>query len=122
MKDLRFAIIGTGFWARYQLAAWREIPGARCIALCNRTRAKAEALANEFGVPTVYEDAEEMLQREKPDFLDIITDVDTHSRFVHLAAAYRTPVICQKPLAPEHRRGGEDARGLRRRERAVERA
>ena len=100
MKELRFAIIGTGFWARYQLAAWREIPGARCIALGNRTRAKADALAREFGVPTVYEDAEELLQREKPDFLDIITDVDTHSRFVQLAAAYRTPVICQKPLAP----------------------
>ena len=100
MKELRFASIGTGFWARYQLAAWREVPGAHCIALCNRTRAKAEALAQEFGVPAVYEDAEEMLRREKPDFLDIITDVDTHSRFVHLAAAYKTPVICQKPLAP----------------------
>ena len=100
MKALRFGIIGTGFWARSQLAAWREIPGARCIALCNRTRAKAEVLAREFGVPTLYEDAEELLQREKPDFVDVITDVDTHSRFVHLAAQYETPVICQKPLAP----------------------
>ena len=100
MKELRFGIIGTGFWARYQLAAWREIPGARCIALCNRTRAKADALAGEFDVPAVYEDAEELLQREKPDFVDIITDVDTHSRFVQLASAYKTPVICQKPLAP----------------------
>src|SRR5213592_3813561 len=100
MKELRFAIIGTGFWARYQLAAWRELPGAQCVALCNRTRARAEALAQEFGVSAVYEDAEQLLQREKPDFLDIITDVDTHSRFVHLAAAYQTPVICQKPMAP----------------------
>ena len=72
MKELCFAIIGTGFWARYQMAAWRELPGARCIALCNRTRAKAEALAKEFGVPAVCEDAEEMLQREKPDFVDIL--------------------------------------------------
>ena len=100
MKDLRFAIIGTGFWARYQLAAWGEVPGAKCIALFNRTRTKAEALAKEFGVPGVYDDAEQLLQREKPDFVDIITDVDTHSRFVQLATAYRLPVICQKPLAP----------------------
>lgn len=100
MSELRFAIIGAGFWTRYQLAAWREVPGACCIALCNRTRAKAEALAQEFGVPTVYDDAEELLRRAKPDFLDIITDVDTHSRFVQLAAAHKTPVICQKPMAP----------------------
>src|SRR6185369_7027287 len=100
MNELRFAILGTGFWARYQLAAWRELSGARCVGLYNRTRNKAEALAKEFDVPEVYDDPEQLLEREKPDFLDIITDVDTHSRFVHLAAAYKTPVICQKPMAP----------------------
>ena len=100
MTDLRFAILGTGFWARYQLAAWREVPGARCVALYNRTVAKAEALAREFGVPAVYGDPEELVRREKPDFLDIITDVGTHRRLVELAAAHQTPVICQKPMAP----------------------
>ncbi|MBX3744856.1 MAG: Gfo/Idh/MocA family oxidoreductase [Verrucomicrobiae bacterium] len=107
MKELRFAIVGAGFWARYQLAAWRELPGARCVAVCNRTRAKADALAKESGIRAVYQDAGEMLQREKPDFLDIITDVETHSRFVHLAAAHGTPAICQKPLAPSVTRAEE---------------
>lgn len=100
MGDLRFAILGTGFWARYQLAAWSELPGARCVALYNRTRAKAETLAREFGVPAVYDSAEDLLRTERPDFVDIITDVNTHRRFVELAAARGTPVICQKPLAP----------------------
>jgi len=100
MKDLRFAIIGTGFWARYQLAAWQEVRGAKCIALYNRTRKKGETLAKEFGVPAVYDSAEQLLQKEEPDFIDIITDPGTHSHFVHLAAARRIPVICQKPMAP----------------------
>ena len=100
MKELRFAIIGTGFWSRYQLAAWREVAGAKCVAVCNRTRGKAEALAAEFGVPTVFEDAEAMLREVRPDFLDVITDVATHAQFVGLAAACGVPVICQKPLAP----------------------
>jgi predicted dehydrogenase len=86
MKNLRFAIFGTGFWARYQLAAWRELKGAECVALYNRTRSKAEVLAHDFGVPAVYDDPEELLQREQLDFIDIITDVDTHPRFVQLAA------------------------------------
>src|SRR5688572_7516932 len=100
MSELRFAVIGTGFWARYQLAAWGELAGARCVALCNRTRAKAEVLAKEFQIPTVYEDADEMLRREKPSFVDIITDVGTHRQFVELAAKHKVPAICQKPLAP----------------------
>lgn len=100
MSVLRFAILGTGFWARYQLAAWQEVKGAQCVALYNRTIAKAEKLAREFGVPTVYGDAAELIRCVKPDFLDIITDVGTHRQFVELAAVHRTPVICQKPLAP----------------------
>jgi predicted dehydrogenase len=100
MTNLRFAIFGTGFWSRFQLAAWRELPGVECVALYNRTRAKADALAREFSVPAVYDDAEELLHHEKLDFVDIITDVDTHSRFVHLATAHGLPVICQKPMAP----------------------
>jgi D-apiose dehydrogenase len=100
MKELRFAVFGTGFWSRYQLAGWRELKGARCVALFNRTRSKAEQLAAEFGVPAVYDRAEELLAREQLDFIDIITDVDTHAPFVELAAKHRVPVICQKPMAP----------------------
>ena len=99
MKELRFAILGTGFWARYQLAAWQEVPGARCVALYNRTLVKAEKLAAEFGVTEVFDDAEKLIHCVKPDFLDIITDVGTHGCFVQLAASHRIPAICQKPMA-----------------------
>jgi D-apiose dehydrogenase len=99
VTPLRFALLGTGFWARYQLGAWRELPGARCVALYNRTRAKAEALGRETGIDAVYDDAEELLRREDVDFVDVVTDPSTHARFVELAVAHRKPVVCQKPMA-----------------------
>ena len=100
MRELRFAVLGTGFWARYQLAAWLELKGPRCVALYNRTAAKAQELAREFVVPAVYSDPDELMEQERPDFVDIITEVGTHRKFVELAARYRVPVVCQKPLAP----------------------
>lgn len=100
MKELRFAILGTGFWSQYQLAGWNELAGAKCVAVYNRTRSKAEALAERFKVPAVYADAEELIARERLDFVDIITDVVTHGRFVELAAKAGLAVICQKPMAP----------------------
>lgn len=100
MESLRFAILGTGFWARPQLAAWRELAGVDCVALYNRTRGRAEALARDCGVPRVYDDAEELLRRERLDFVDIITAPETHEHFVRLAVAHGLPAICQKPLAP----------------------
>lgn len=101
MKPLKFAILGTGFWSRYQLAGWNEIGGVDCVAVYNRTVSKAEKLAAEFDIPTVFADPEELLDQEQIDFLDIITDVDTHSKFVHMAAEHGIPVICQKPMASD---------------------
>jgi D-apiose dehydrogenase len=100
MSNLRFAILGAGFWSRFQLAAWQELAGVECVAIYNRTRIKAERLARDFGVPAVYDDPHQLLDEQQLDFVDIITDVDTHSQFVLLAAERGLPVICQKPMAP----------------------
>ena len=100
MSELRFAIFGTGFWARYQMAAWNELGGARCVAVYNRTRATGEAFARDFAIPAVYDDPDELLKRERPDFVDIVTHPSSLSALVKTAAAHLVPVISQKPMAP----------------------
>lgn len=100
MKPLRFAILGTGFWSRFQLAAWQQLEGAQCVALYNRTRSKAELLGAQFGVERIYDDVEALFEAETLDFVDIITDVETHQPLVELAARHRVAAICQKPMAP----------------------
>jgi len=100
-RPLRFAVLGCGFWSQFQIAAWREVGGVELVALYNRTRSRAEEMARRFAVPAVYDDAGELLHREELDFVDIITDVNTHARFVEQVAVRGLPVICQKPLAPD---------------------
>jgi predicted dehydrogenase len=102
MEPLNFAIIGTGFWSQFQLAAWQELDGARCVAVYNRTRRKAEELAARFDVPAVYDDPEALLSRESLDFVDIITSVETHAPLVELAARRGIAAVCQKPLATSY--------------------
>ncbi len=99
MSDLRFAVIGTGYWAQYQLAAWGELEGVQCIALCDCVQEKADLLATKFGIARTYADAREMLESEHLDFVDIISDVHSHADLVALAAEYGLHAICQKPLA-----------------------
>jgi predicted dehydrogenase len=92
--------LGCGFWSRFQVAGWRELPGVRIVALYNRTLAKAQELATAFGISAVYDDADRLLrERQDIDAVDVITDVGTHAAFVELAAAHHKPVICQKPMA-----------------------
>ncbi len=84
------------------MAGWQELDGVEPIALYNRTRTRAEEIARLFNVPHVYDDPDELLQQHAAelDFIDIITDVDTHALFTQKGAEYGLPVICQKPMAP----------------------
>jgi predicted dehydrogenase len=93
-KPLRVGIVGAGYWSKYQLAAWGEISDAKVVAVCDKDRAKAEAL----GVKKVHGDAAEMLGREKLDVVDIISSPASHAALVKMAAAKKVPVICQKPM------------------------
>lgn len=103
MAGLRFALFGAGFWSYYQLAGWKELQGAECVALCDRVLSKAESRAREFGVPRVYSNPAEVFQKEQLDFVDIATSPETHQELVELAAAHHLPVICQKPMAMSYR-------------------
>ncbi|MGA2097567.1 MAG: Gfo/Idh/MocA family oxidoreductase [Candidatus Acidiferrum sp.] len=98
MGKLRFAMCGTGFWARYQLAGWRELADVECVAVCGRSQMEANNFAGDQGIPAFYEDLETMLKRERPDFLDIVTNVDSHEELARLGLARLVPVVCQKPL------------------------
>src|SRR5215475_3040955 len=95
-SPLRFAVFGAGFWTRYQLYAWRELGGIECIAIYNRTLAKAQSIARELGIPLVYDDPAELLREVQPDFVDNITEVGGHKPLSVLCAKRRVPCICQK--------------------------
>jgi len=98
---LKFAVLGTGFWSLYQIPAWFEVGGVQPLAAYNRTVSKAEQVARRFGIPRVYGDPAELLEKEHGnlDFVDIITAVETHAALVKLALKYHLPVICQKPMS-----------------------
>ncbi|MDX2020454.1 MAG: Gfo/Idh/MocA family oxidoreductase [Deltaproteobacteria bacterium] len=98
MSTLRFATFGAGFWAQFQLAAWRELPQNQCVAISNPTRSKAEALAKRMEIAGVYSDPAELLAKETLDFVDIISSVESHYMLAQLAIDKRLPVICQKPM------------------------
>jgi D-apiose dehydrogenase len=99
-SELRGALIGCGFFAQNHLHAWREIEGVRLVAVCDRELPRARRASAEFGVPQAYDDAAALFERERLDFVDIVTTMPSHRALVELAARHRVPVIVQKPFAP----------------------
>jgi predicted dehydrogenase len=99
-RKLRGAGLGAGYFARYQYEAWTRIPEVEIAALYNRTEVKARGLMSRYGIPRYYADWREMIDRERPDFVDIITPPETHEEMCAYAAGRGVNIICQKPLAP----------------------
>ena len=92
--------IGAGYFSGFQYEAWNRIPEVRLGAIYNRTESKARRLMDTYGIPRYYSDWREMLDREQPDFVDIITPPETHAEICDHAASRGIAIVCQKPLAP----------------------
>ncbi len=93
-------MIGAGFFARLQVEGWRRVPGVEIVAVADPVMKKTREFATEWQIPRFYPDAEAMLERERPDFVDIVTRPDARLSLVRLAASRAVHVICQKPMAP----------------------
>ena len=89
---LRVVGVGAGYFSQYHLAGWRAIDSAELVGWCDRDPARGQR----------YTDAAQMLDREKPDLLDIVTPPESHLELVRLAASRGVSAICQKPLAPTY--------------------
>jgi predicted dehydrogenase len=100
MDRLKGAAMGAGYFSRFQYEAWSRIPEVEIAAIYNRTEDKARALMAQYGIGRYYSDWREMIDRERPDFVDIITPPETHQEICAYAAARGVHIICQKPLAP----------------------
>ena len=97
---LKGGLIGCGFFAVNHMHGWRDAKGAEIIAICDRDPERLKAVGDEFGIAKRYADAAEMMAKEKLDFVDIATTVNSHRSLVELAASHKLPTICQKPFAP----------------------
>lgn len=99
MRPLKGVALGAGYFAPFQYEAWTRIPEVEIAAIYNRTEDRARAIMREYGVPRYYGDWREMIDRERPDFVDIITPPDTHEAICAYAMNRGVHIICQKPLA-----------------------
>jgi predicted dehydrogenase len=99
-KKLRGVAVGAGYFSQYHFDAWQRIEQAEITALCGLNAAQTSEAADKFGIPRTYTDVAVMLDREQPDFVDIITPPQTHLALAQLAAKRGVHILCQKPLAP----------------------
>ncbi|HJB54971.1 MAG TPA: Gfo/Idh/MocA family oxidoreductase [Candidatus Olsenella avistercoris] len=95
--QLNWAVIGCGVIAN-QMAASLALAGRRLAGVVNRTRDKAVAFAERYGVERVYDSCEELYADPSIDAIYITTPHNTHIRYLRDALAAGKHVLCEKSI------------------------
>jgi D-apiose dehydrogenase len=96
LSRLRVAGVGAGYFSQFHLAGWRALEDdVELVGWCDRDVSKVK------GVPA-FVSIDELLEKARPDLVDIVTPPDTHLELLRVVASRGLPAICQKALAPTY--------------------
>jgi len=96
---VRFGVIGLGDFGERHVQALKSIGWVEVVAVCSRTRSRAEEVARTYGVRKWYTDREKLVKDSEVDALTIATADDDHVEPTILAAEAGKPALLEKPIA-----------------------
>jgi predicted dehydrogenase len=93
----RVAVIGAGYTAREHIRAFVDVPGVAVVGIHSRTRARAKALATEFGIPAVCDSVSELYEKTRADLV-VVTVVELSMNAVSRACfEFPWTALLEKP-------------------------
>jgi len=78
MAEINVAIVGCGFVANSHFAAWREIPYAKIVAVCDADETAATKAASKWKIPKAFSSTSMMIDSKEITLWDICTPINTH--------------------------------------------
>jgi len=94
------AILGCRGRGRRHADAYRFVKKGTLVAACDMDKSLLDPFAADYGLEAKYTDLHEMLDKEKPDLLHIVTKPNLRVQLLTAAHEHNVPgVIVEKPLA-----------------------
>src|SRR5260221_8472093 len=97
-RKLTLAIVGLGFGAEF-IPIYQRHPNAQMYAICQRTRAKLDAIGDAFGVEKRYTEFNELLKDPNIDIVHINSPIPDHGWQSIAALKAGKHVACTVPMA-----------------------
>ena len=98
-RKVKVGIVGTGKIARVHAQSLVNLEEADFTAVCDMDGERAQAFADQYGVPNVFTDMNEMLTSGLVEAIMCCTPHPVHERVVVAAANAGIHVLCEKPMA-----------------------
>jgi len=101
MAKLNVAIVGCGHVAHYHAEAWRRVPHAQILAVCDIDIERARQFSHQWSIPHAYSSFDYLLKEEKVSVIDICTPPQTHLTLSIKAMREGKHILVEKPLTME---------------------
>jgi predicted dehydrogenase len=100
MTKVRVGLVGYGNAAQFHVPAYRQLGPERCelVAVCGRSKERAEAFAAQHGISQAFAGMDEMLSEVELDAVDLVVPNHVHAEHAIAAAKAGKHVICEKHL------------------------
>lgn len=98
MREINVAVVGCGFVADGHIKAWRKVPQARIVAVCDLNEATARSTAEFWGIPKYYTSLSELTKRSNINLVDICTPPQAHADLAVQAMKSGFDVLIEKPM------------------------
>ncbi len=98
-KKIKMGIVGAGTWGQTHAFIYREHLFAEPVAICDMDRARAQEIADKFGIREVYTDYHEMAEKADIDAVAIVTPDFAHADIACEFANHKKHLLIEKPLA-----------------------
>ena len=99
-QKLKIGIIGAGGIVMYShLPGYAHMDNVEIVAICDIKIEKAKAMADQYGIPQVFENYKDLLALPELDAVDICTPNYLHSVIAVEALERGLHVFCEKPDA-----------------------
>jgi 2-alkyl-3-oxoalkanoate reductase len=96
---LKVGIVGCGNISLSHVSALKGVPHVTICGVCDRDEQRARLVANAAGGVSIYSDLAELLERERPDAVHILTPPATHAALAIQAMEAGCHVLVEKPMA-----------------------
>jgi predicted dehydrogenase len=97
-RSCRVAFVGGGAMAREHIKAFHDIDGVSLVGIANRTENKAQALANEFGLPFVTSDIGRLYAETRADVVQVSVYETGILPVMQQILAHPWAVLMEKPV------------------------
>ncbi len=99
-RKVRIGFVGVGGMGQCaHLRNYPSIEDCEVVAVAELREETARRVAERYGIPKIYADAEEMIRTEDPDGIVCSQPFNRHGQLLSMLSGFGKPVFIEKPLS-----------------------